>query len=439
MEDGTKTQSNVLRDNSKSLFVRENVFFDISRNTDISSALISDILKTGSIYYRKNGYIEDEVFTICCDKAMTPMEAYKFYKKIQEYIPKGVDIELDIDVNSMESIEQVKEIMERLSEESNAEKIKDSLKIVFIPHTNFELQESNEFMKKAEECDEIVSKLGISCSFFYKDLGKDGGVQREQSFFEYASFKLLEDFVVENVPENVPEIDKVLYVTEFLARYIQYNYAELKKGVSGLGRASFARLFTDGYAVCSNYSIFIKSIFDRIGVKCEFFPARTHAYNIVNIEGVPYWYDITWYAGQLRENSPEKIEDSYDILTSDDNFHIRHAKYFNEDRLIGTKEDYPKEKKIESLGRIRKIQEEYRNGQREIVIPDGLPKDSPVVQEMIRAMQGEIIRRDVYGGPVAKCGREDVLKDMRSRLGLLREFSREYEKEKQEGGYVHGS
>ena len=159
-----------------------------------------------------------------------------------------------------------------------------------------------------------------------------------------------------------------------------------------------------------------------------------HAFNAVYINNIPYWLDITWISCKAHDSPSFKLETVPDFLVSDSNFFKTHHKYLNQKegnaKFLGTSEDFSSEKKLNSIEKLRKLQRQYKSGEREITIPNGLDPHSPVVAEMIRVLQGDIIHRDTYGGALSKEGREDVMSDIKSRIGILQNAERRLDRQK---------
>ena len=113
-------------------------------------------------------------------------------------------------------------------------------------------------------------------------------------------YKLLSDKlneIVAGVPANLTRNEKALYVHDYLAYSVAYDYENYVAGtIPSLSYSMYGAL-VDGVAVCAGYSYAYRAIMDRLGIECEYVTSDevNHAWNVVKLnDGKWYQLDATW-------------------------------------------------------------------------------------------------------------------------------------------------
>jgi len=163
----------------------------------------------------------------------------------------------------------------------------------------------------------------LNCTFYY------AGV-KFYNIDEIIDFEKNLDVLYSRIPKSSSELDKTTFITLFMLNY--FNYCDDDKI-----RASFDFL-KDGKGVCIDYAAFFKHIMTNLNIHCEMiisFPKNEeegHAFNVIIINGIKYFIDVTWIAGQFENGEVSSIEESEYYLASNEKF--EHNKYLVNSNLI---------------------------------------------------------------------------------------------------------
>ena len=273
-----------INENYKYALKMKNIFYTYIRYPKKQNIeIIKEVLKTGSLYIssiekeydsNNNRFFPSEIDVGFCSTS----EIIELYKDTKKYISDDIAFNAFVEINSLKNITELHELLNLLESAKNNQgqkslfgtlkfKIGDSIRAI----------DDEKVIEEMIKFDSILKNLGISYSFPTNFKDRDKALENGyQSFQEFVIHKKLEDFIVKNIPKNMSDIDKITYVTNFLANYLQYNNEETlyrPKSLlfpSSLVTASPAVLLSMGYSICQNYSQFAKSIFNRIGINCEY-------------------------------------------------------------------------------------------------------------------------------------------------------------------------
>lgn len=100
------------------------------------------------------------------------------------------------------------------------------------------------------------------------------------------------------------DYEKILAVYDYITSHVTYDYAHLKNYHYKLKYTAYAAL-CDGTAVCQGYANLFYRMILELGIDCRLVSgisySTPHGWNIVRIEGVYYYVDATWDAGDTGD------------------------------------------------------------------------------------------------------------------------------------------
>ena len=173
------------------------------------------------------------------------------------------------------------------------------------------------------------------------------------------------DIISGYIPENASQLDIVTYISLFLVRHIDYDYDNYYKNKAGTGSIPLRttlEVLEGGIGVCRDYADVMKWLFQKFDIDCQYISAvdknnrSGHAFNLVTIDGIPYWIDNTW---QKTGKKNTKLDLSPYYLISTQDFLKTHGEYEEEISKYDCPETYSREKILESIRRVGKWKENY--------------------------------------------------------------------------------
>ena len=172
------------------------------------------------------------------------------------------------------------------------------------------------------------------------------------NFGEFSYFNDFSNLILSKIPSNASEIEKVVYISEFLIKYFKYdhdNYEKLKNGTGTIPLKNFVTLVNTGIGVCRDYAKLTEYFLNKVGIKCNYIASNSyaymqdkdipgkikvnsfgliadskyyaHAFNIVYIDDIPYYLDNTWI------DKEDELYNSPQFLVSTEVFNESHSKY----------------------------------------------------------------------------------------------------------------
>jgi len=166
------------------------------------------------------------------------------------------------------------------------------------------------------------------------------------------------DVLYSRIPSKAKDIDKITFITLFML-----NYFDTKNDHKVRTMFEF---FKDRVGVCRDYADFSNKILNDINVSSRVitgfyvkddFDVDGHRFNVVNIEGIEYFLDITWLAEDLKYKAVFNIEDSPNFLESNFNFYPSHKNYLRKDDTVC--EQYDREEIRKSIKRVKSWKNNY--------------------------------------------------------------------------------
>ena len=132
--------------------------------------------------------------------------------------------------------------------------------------------------------------------------------------------------IVSMVQNEVNDIDKVLYVHDYLVDNIEYDndtYREISygadSGVIYVASTAYGGIVS-GKAVCSGYSAAFQMIMQRLGIPCGRVSGSkvgggNHEWNYILLDGDFYYIDVTWDDPQMADGETDDFDNkSYDFF-----------------------------------------------------------------------------------------------------------------------------
>ena len=119
-------------------------------------------------------------------------------------------------------------------------------------------------------------------------------------------YRILQEIekIESGISDNWSDIQKLVYIYDYLKRGITYDPKYQNQPSS---EVRTLRGLVTKKTVCAGYSLILKEILDRQGIKCEFIRGNSHAWNIVTIEGENYPIDLTWENAMYRTGDFETM------------------------------------------------------------------------------------------------------------------------------------
>lgn len=207
--------------------------------------------------------------------------------------------------------------------------------------------------------------VGIDSTDPHLKWGTAADVKRYKRIGEYfMHYNKIQD-IIGNIPAEARDIDKITYISNWIMQNFSYDYVNYEKQQQWLRNGdtrsnekdkhiiptrTILNFLEDRVGVCANIAKLTEYIARKVGVECEEVSSNRHAFNIVYIEGVPYWLDNTWDVNLHDENGTHELSDSPYFLTSSKDFLKTHSKY-DEVYRFECPETIDREKIRESLER----------------------------------------------------------------------------------------
>lgn len=133
-----------------------------------------------------------------------------------------------------------------------------------------------------------------------------------------ASYESELDRIVENIPTDGSDFEKILAIHDHLVRMYSYDY----RNVPDEERIRDAyRFFTQHTGVCQAYMLATVAICERVGIEC--IPVTStemvHAWNMVLVDGEWFHFDVTWddAGGESSAVYPSYISYTYFLISSE--------------------------------------------------------------------------------------------------------------------------
>ncbi len=102
--------------------------------------------------------------------------------------------------------------------------------------------------------------------------------------------------VLETIPEDATDVQKVKLVHDYLVKNTIYDYHNyLNQSVPKIAYTPYGALVQKS-AVCQGYSEAFQILMEELGIPCKFLASESmrHAWNMVQIDGEWYHVDVTW-------------------------------------------------------------------------------------------------------------------------------------------------
>ena len=99
------------------------------------------------------------------------------------------------------------------------------------------------------------------------------------------------DEIKKKIPDSLNDIEKVLFLYEYLGKKIKYDkrIANKDERQSHDSKSIYNVLFNNK-GVCSSFAIAFKALMDATNIECQVVTSGNHAWSVVKING--YWYHL---------------------------------------------------------------------------------------------------------------------------------------------------
>ena len=206
---------------------------------------------------------------------------------------------------------------------------------------------SEEDIKKVDSCIEGLENrkifVGIDSTDPHLKWGMAAGVKRYKRIGEYfMHYNKIQD-IIGNIPSEAGDIDKITYISNWIMQNFSYDYVSYERNQqwiknggklggeeernSAIPSKTILNFLGDKIGVCEDIAKLTEYLARKVNVECEVVSSNKHAFNIVYIEGVPYWLDNTWDVNLHDENGTHELSDSPYFLTSSKDFVKTHSEY----------------------------------------------------------------------------------------------------------------
>lgn len=220
------------------------------------------------------------------------------------------------------------------------------------PNMLFSINLDEEYIKSldkstVEKIDTYLTKLrnseNISFSISYKP-----GIERDKGFYFddiNSCFQLCNktEDIIGCIPRDASDLEKVTYISNWIMQNFSYDYEdydEIKQWEQQnsdkivdspdrprLKQRNLVQFIEDKTGVCQDVAELTEYLLKKVGVECEHISSNNHSFNMVYIDGNPYWMDNTWDINEHDENKDYQLCDSEYFLTSYEDFFKTHSKY----------------------------------------------------------------------------------------------------------------
>lgn len=336
----------ILNDKQHSIYVKNNMVNQNSESLEFLSKaknqgrLIKSTIdeETHNNKYVIDNYLIDDEISLTIDNTNNPNEVINKIKNVTSLITNNLckNIIVNINITDIRFFKSFSDIINNLEmdEEYPYDRIKYNLIL-----------------------DSIEEQIGYHDTDRYKYMSNDVSIECNGMEFnnsgEYQYFHNFTKLILSKIPENATELDKVVYISKFLINYLNYDRENYKKVLEGIGEVpmrNFYELSSIGVGVCRDYAKLTEYLLNKIGIECKYIASETydyqndinipgkikfnqsngqvldrkyqsHAFNLVYIDGKPYFLDNTWID---KEN---KLFNNENFLVSTDTFMKTHGEY----------------------------------------------------------------------------------------------------------------
>lgn len=198
-----------------------------------------------------------------------------------------------------------------------------------------------------EKIDTYLTEIGnnrkTSFSISYKP-----GIERDEGFYFNdinSCFQLCNktEDIIGCIPRDASDLEKVTYISNWIMQNFSYDYEDYYKVKQWeqqnpdrpvdspdrpiLKQRNLVQFIEDKTGVCQDVAELTEYLLNKVGVECEHISSNNHSFNMVYIDGNPYWMDNTWDINEHDENKDYQLCDSEYFLTSYEDFFKTHSKY----------------------------------------------------------------------------------------------------------------
>ncbi len=202
---------------------------------------------------------------------------------------------------------------------------------------------SSELLRRLDYNIDIIITGPYDDYRFKKNEGKyyKSGVNINQDFLESSTFsrneliKIMEKIerIESYIPSNWDDLTKVIYIYDKLKKDIMYDpkyESKTSKDIRSL------RGIVSSKTVCAGYAVILKEFLNRQNIRCHYISGLVpegdnnyggHAWNVVEINGKLYPFDLTWENTEYRKGN----NTSFDYFGQDiEKFNQYHIPYKDE-------------------------------------------------------------------------------------------------------------
>lgn len=154
------------------------------------------------------------------------------------------------------------------------------------------------------EPDEIVNDGGQQRLLKFHMSQSDEGFQQR-----YAQVKKIIEQVQKNLDDKMTDLDKLLWIHEYVVEHIYYNNTNEVSGHLG------GTTFVQGYGVCEGYARAMMLFLKAENIPCKTVDGGAHEWVAVEIDGEWYHVDPTW-----DDTCSGSVGTHYFLLRNDDEF-----------------------------------------------------------------------------------------------------------------------
>lgn len=145
------------------------------------------------------------------------------------------------------------------------------------------------------------------------------------------------------IPRDASDLKKVTYISNWIMQNFSYDYENYYKKKEWeeqnpnaiaddsnrihLKTRNLVQFLEDKTGVCQDVAELTEYLLKKVGVECEHVSSNNHSFNMVYIDGIPYWMDNTWDINNHDKNKDYELSDSEYFLTSYEDFFKTHSKY----------------------------------------------------------------------------------------------------------------
>lgn len=149
-------------------------------------------------------------------------------------------------------------------------------------------------------------------------------VPLEEAKSEYQALESAVSSILSGVQSGMSDFEKALTLHDALVRGTEYDYVTYERIKQDEQYQSDSQTaygcLVEHNAVCAGYSRAYQLLLQRVGIPCRYITGDTseglHAWNLITLDGEPYYVDVTWDDPRATEGSSQLDTHEFFCITT---------------------------------------------------------------------------------------------------------------------------